>query len=83
MTITIERGSFFHMALFLPLRAFINTLAALGSTLAALCGLWRPIALCAAIVGAVAVCAAFPLLPVGLGITAAFGWATYPRKAVR
>lgn len=30
-----------------------------------------------------AVCVACPLLPLGLAITAAVGWATYPRQAVR
>lgn len=83
MTITIQNGSLAHMALFLPLRALLNTLAALCSTLAALCGLWRPIALCAAIVGAVVLCASCPALPVGLAIVAAFGYVTMPRKAVR
>lgn len=83
MTYTIQRGSLAHMALFLPLRALLNTLAALCSTLAALCGLWRPIALSASIGGAVVLCAACPALPVGLGIVAAFGWATMPRTAVR
>lgn len=37
----------------------------------------------AAIIGAVVLCAACPLLPVGLAIVAAFAWATMPRKAVR
>jgi hypothetical protein len=44
----------------------------------ALFALWRPIALCAAICGAVLACAAVPLLPVGLGIVAIFAVATKP-----
>lgn len=43
-----------------------------------LCGWWRPVALAVAIVGAVALCLAFPALPVGLAITALVGWVTYP-----
>lgn len=46
----------------------------------ALSGLWRPVALAVATVGAVALCAAFPALPAGLAITALVGWVTYPRS---
>lgn len=82
MTITIERGSLAHLAIFLPLRALIHTLEALWTTLAAICGWWRPIVLSSVIIGAVAICAACPLLPLGLAITAAFALVTMPKKAV-
>lgn len=50
----------------------------------ALCSWWRPAALSALLVGAVALAVACPLLPLGLAITAAVGWVGYPRsKAVR
>lgn len=42
----------------------------------------RGISACLAISAGVAICVAYPLLPLGLGITALFGWVTYPR-AVR
>jgi len=45
-----------------------------------LCALWRPVALAVATVGAVALCVACPLLPLGLAITALVGWVTYPRS---
>lgn len=41
----------------------------------------RPAGLFVAIVAAVALCATYPLLPVGLAIVTAFGWATYPQGA--
>lgn len=43
----------------------------------------KHIALAMAFAGVVALFVAFPLLPLGLAITAAVGWATYPRQAVR
>jgi hypothetical protein len=49
----------------------------------ALFALWRPVATVAGIVGAVALCAAVPALPVGLGVVAIFAVATMPRTAVR
>jgi hypothetical protein len=45
----------------------------------ALCSWWRPFALAALLVGAVALCVACPLFPTGLAITAAVAWATYPK----
>lgn len=45
-----------------------------------LCGWWRPVALAAGLAGAVALCLAFPALPIGLGLVALFGWVTYPRS---
>lgn len=42
----------------------------------------RPAGLFVAIVAAVVLCATYPLLPAGLAIVAAVGWATYP-KGVR
>jgi hypothetical protein len=49
----------------------------------ALFAVWRPVALCAALCGAVLACAAVPALPIGLGIVAIFAVATKPRTAVR
>lgn len=83
MTITIERGSLAHAGIYLPLRALVNALEALYAILAAVCGHWRPIAIAAALAGAVALCAACPALPLGLAITAAVGFVTYPRTAVK
>ena len=82
MTITIERGSLAHLAIFIPLRALVNTLEALYSLLATICGWWRPLALAAVIIGAVGICVACPLLPLGLAITLAFALVTMPRTAV-
>lgn len=63
----------------------VGALWALFAGLQAACGAvfthWRPLALVAGLVGAVALCVAVPALPVGLGITALFGWATYPGGA--
>lgn len=82
MTITIERGSLAHLAIFIPLRTLIHTLEALWATLSTICGWWRPLALSAVIIGAVVICAACPLLPLGLAITLAFALVTMPRTAV-
>jgi len=82
MTITIQRGSLAHLAIFIPLRALIHTLEALWATLATICGWWRPLALAAGIIGAVAICAVCPLLPLGLAIVTAFALVTMPKKAV-
>ena len=43
----------------------------------------RYIALTIVAAAFVALCVACPALPLGLAITAAVGWATYPRLAVR
>ena len=43
----------------------------------------RYIALATVAAAFVALCVACPALPLGLAITAAVGWATYPRLAVR
>ena len=43
----------------------------------------RYIALATVAAAVVALCVACPALPLGLAITAAVGWATYPRLAVR
>jgi len=84
MTFVIERESLAHLAIWLPTRAIVNTLGALYAILATVCGWWRPVAIAAVLVSAVVVCAAFPVLPAGLGLIAAFGFVTYPRsKAVR
>lgn len=44
--------------------------------------MWRPLSICAGTVAAVVLCAAVPMLPVGLAIVALVGWVTYPRKRV-
>lgn len=59
--------------------------AILGALAAVLGLLWRNrkrITLGALVVGFTALCVAYPLLPLGLAITAAVGWATYPRRKV-
>ena len=43
----------------------------------------RYIATTACVVGFVALCWAMPMLPLGLAIVGAFGWATMPRGKVR
>lgn len=83
MTFVIERGSLAHLAIWLPLRALVNTLEALYAIVATLCGYWRPLALSAALAGAVAGCAACPALPLGLALIGLFAVVTMPRQAAR
>lgn len=67
----------------IPLRLFYGLLWAIAAGLGLLWRIRRYIATTTLVVGAVAVCVAFPAFPLGLAIVAAFGWATYPKMAVR
>ena len=66
----------------IPLRLFSGLLWAIVAGAALLWRCRQPIAWAGAVVGAVGLCWACPLLPLGLAIVGAFGWATYPRSAV-
>lgn len=68
----------------IPIQIVAGLLCLLWQGLTALWPYRKHITLGAAVVGFTALCVAYPLLPLGLAITAAVGWATYPRrKAVR
>jgi len=67
----------------IPLRLLSGLLWAIVAGLALLWRCRRYIATASLVVGAVLLCWSCPLLPLGLAITASFGWATYPRQAVK
>lgn len=67
----------------IPLRLLSGLLWAIVAGLGLLWRVRRYIATAALAVGAVLLCWSCPLLPLGLAITAAVGWATYPRQAVK
>lgn len=77
LAIAIERIT---IALATILAAVVMALVAMSFALAsALVRAWRPLALATGLAGVVALCAAVPLLPLGLAIVALVGWVTYPR----
>lgn len=78
-TTYFDRGSLVDDVVRAMARAIITPFLLAFWLLAALAAHWRPVALCAGTVGAVALCVAVPLLPLGLGIVAAVGVLTYPR----
>lgn len=77
--IRIDAGSLVDAAARAMSRAIVAPFVALWWLLSALVTHWRPIALCAGIVAAVAVCVAYPVIPLALGSIAAYAVVTRPR----
>jgi len=78
-TLRFENGSLPERAFTGAVRAAILPLWLALTALVALAGLWRPIAMITGIGGAVVGCVLCPAIPVGLGLLAAFAFATFPR----
>lgn len=81
-TFSLDNGSMVADAIRLLVWTLVAPFVAAFWLVAAMAAHWRPVALCAGTVGAVVLCAAVPLFPVGLGIVAAVGFLTYPRPRV-